>query len=318
MIPLGDQKQPADGVWKFTLPKDSPPGVPLVMLLPVSASQSLPTSDPSKISQNILPSPLVLKASTPAPCVISMPVVSASPVLCKEAQKDIAGQSGTSIPANILIPMEDDDGTSRKKWTILEDKNSDIGKQVTDVVQEQNVTAQFDKQKSLKNEPNALTNESVKDCDSSPVMAEPKGSVPLILTAEKQSRQSSVTCSRGSSETAFDKGQLKYSSEDQKLCKETLQEVNTCDVEVEVEVDEGVEVEIGDEDSGVDMLEGELQECVTCGQFLPEKDMVQHYMKHAAVSEGPRPSPKKCASHTTDQSPSCSPSRKRQRSETEL
>ncbi len=41
-------------------------------------------------------------------------------------------------------------------------------------------------------------------------------------------------------------------------------------------------MEIGDEDSGVDMLEGELHECVTCGQVIPEKNMIQHYMQHAA------------------------------------
>ncbi|XP_057195952.1 zinc finger protein 197 isoform X2 [Triplophysa rosa] len=299
VIPLGDQKQPADGVWKFTLPKDPPPGIPLVMILPVPASQSLSTSDPTKISQNILPSSLVLKTPSPAPCVISMPVVPTSPVICKEAQKDNAGQSRTNIPANILIPMEGDNGTARKTWTILEDKKSNVGKQAADVVVlnqgcsiRLNVTAHSEaegEQKSLKNQPNTLISdekhENVKDSDSSLVLAEAE-------------------------EIAFDKGQLKNSSEDQRLCKETVQEGNMCDVEVEVDQ----EVEIGDEDSGVDISEGELHECVTCGQVLPEKDMIQHFMKHAAVSD----SPNKCATHTTDHSPSCSPSRKRQRSETEL
>lgn len=300
VIPMGDQKQPADGVWKFALPKDPPPGIPLVMILPVPASQSLSTSDPTKISQNMLPSSLVLKTPSPAPCVISMPVVPTSPVICKEAQKDNAGQSGTNIPANILIPMEGDNGTARKMWTILEDKSSEVGKQAADVVvlnQGLNVTAHSEA-------------ENVKDFDSSPLLAE--GTVPLTTIAEKQTLQSSVSSSlvSSSSETAFDKGQLKDSSEDERLCKATVQEGNMCDVEVEVDQ----EVEIGDEDSGVDISEGELHECVTCGQVLPEKDMIQHFMKHAAVSD----SPNKCFTHTTDQSPSCSPPRKRQRSETEL
>lgn len=62
-----------------------------------------------------------------------------------------------------------------------------------------------------------------------------------------------------------------------------MQEVNTSDVEVEI--DEVVEVGIGDE------------------------DMVQHDMKHASVSESPTPSPKKYASQITGHIPLCSPSR---------
>lgn len=318
MIPLADRKQSADGVWKFALPKDSPPVVPLVMLLPVPASQSLSTSDPTNISQNILPSSLVLKTPSPAPCVISMPVVPSSPVICEEAPKDIAGQSGTNVSANILIPMEG--GTARKTWTILDDKNSD--KPAADVIvlnQGLNVTAHCeaeDEQNSLNEQSYELISDekhkNVKDCDSSLVLEVAEDTVSLTTIAEKQTLQSLITSNlvSDSSEFGFDKGQPTNSSEDQTLCKETVQEEDTCDVEVEVDQ----EVEIGDEDSGVDISEGELHECVTCGQVLPEKDMIQHYMKHAAVSD----SPNKCATHTTDPSPSCSPPRKRQRSETEL
>ncbi len=52
MVPFGDKNKPADGRWTFTLNKEPPPGMPLVMLLPVPTTQYSTTSIPTKSSQN--------------------------------------------------------------------------------------------------------------------------------------------------------------------------------------------------------------------------------------------------------------------------
>ncbi|KAL1259483.1 hypothetical protein QQF64_010060 [Cirrhinus molitorella] len=190
------------------------------------------------------------------------------------------------------------------------------------------------------------TSSNLEDLNDSPVMAKADICAPLKRKSEMQTLDSSETGSHnivsGSSEIAShkkagkDQRFYKEVSSD-RMCAESQMEFtmtedtskncpqgqNESGFDVEVEINEDVEsssmeVEIGDEDSGVDMLEGELHECVTCGQVLPEKDMIQHYMMHAADTDSPELSPVNSASHTTEQSPPCSPSRKRLRSGTEL
>uniref|UniRef100_A0A672QTY5 Zinc finger and BTB domain-containing protein 41-like n=1 Tax=Sinocyclocheilus grahami TaxID=75366 RepID=A0A672QTY5_SINGR len=185
---------------------------------------------------------------------------------------------------------------------------------------------------------------NLKDHDSSPVMA---GVEVLKRKPEKQTLDSMQT---GSHDLVYCSSEMTYhkkATKDERLFKEVVSSNRMCaesqmeftvtgdksencpqgqnqsgfDVVVEINEDvesSSMEVEIGDEDSGVDMLEGELHECVTCGQVLPEKDMIQHYMKHAANTDSPELSPVNCASHTTKPSSPCSPSRKRLRSGTEL
>ncbi|XP_051573795.1 zinc finger protein 615-like isoform X2 [Myxocyprinus asiaticus] len=189
---------------------------------------------------------------------------------------------------------------------------------------------------------------SLKPHDSSPVMPGVERTLTLKIKAETQTPESSVTGSyslvHGSSEITLEKDQIKKAEEvvssDRMFVKSEvectwmgdksenwLQGGTACAFDLDVEINDemdssSMEVEIGDEDSGVDMLEGELHECVTCGNILPEKDMVQHYMMHAAVSDSHRRSPIKCGSDSADQcqstTPPCSLSRKRQNSGTKL
>ncbi|XP_039535802.1 uncharacterized protein wu:fe05a04 isoform X2 [Pimephales promelas] len=381
MVPLGDQTKPADGGWKLTLNKEQTPGMPLVMLVPVSTAQYSSTSDPTKRSQNPLSSSLVLETRSSAPHVISMPVVPPGSVISKEAEKDTVEPSRTNIPSNTLIPVESHDSSSKKRWTILEDQGSvqvidtenvKAGEQAAGAAQANqgmNGTTQVEVENEQENQsngdPNILRDEKShpgcssdaasfnsacpvtplclkkvneeKDDDiikkkssnlnglnSSPLMAEVEVSVPFMRKSEKQMLDTQ------------DSTDQRLFKESDTMCAESLmnftvtgdgsesgpQGQNESGFEVEVEMNEDVdlssmEVEIGDEDSGVDMLDAELHECVTCGQVLPEKDMIQHYMKHAADTDSPACSPTNCPSHTTEQS-SCSPSRKRLRSGTEL
>ncbi|XP_077068109.1 uncharacterized protein LOC143721515 isoform X2 [Siphateles boraxobius] len=387
MVPLGDQNKPADARWNLTLNKEPPPGMPLVMLVPVSTAQYSSTSDPTKRSQNFLPSSLVLETRSSAPHVISMPVVPPGTVISKEAEKDTVEPCRSNIPLNTLIPVESHDSSSKKRWTILEDQGSvqvintenlKAGEQAAGAAQANqgmNGTTQVEVENEQKNqsnvEPNALRDEkshpgcssdaasfnsmcpvtplclkkvneekdddddnikkkssNLKDLNSSPVMAEVEVSVPFMRKSEKQ-----MLDTQDSTDPRFFK-EVKSSD---RMCAESLMDFtmtvdksesspqgqNESGFDVEVEINDDVdlssmEVEIGDEDSGVDMLDAELHECVTCGQVLPEKDMIQHYMKHAAVTDSPECSPTNCPSHTTEQSPPCSPSRKRLRSGTEL
>ncbi|XP_056123673.1 zinc finger and BTB domain-containing protein 41 [Rhinichthys klamathensis goyatoka] len=384
MVPLGDQNKPADGRWKLTLNKEHTPGMPLVMLVPVSTAQYSSTSDPTKRSQNLLPSSLVLETRSSAPHVISMPVVSPGSVISKEAEKDTVEPCRTNIPSNTLIPVKSHDSSSKKSWTILEDQGSvqvidtenvKAGEQAAGAAkanQGMNGTTQVEVENEQKNqsngEPNALRDEkshpgcssdaasfnstcpvtplclkkvneekdddnikkkssNLNDLNSSPLMAEVEVSVPFMRKSEKQMLDT---------QDITDQRFFKEVKSSDRMCAESLmnftmtgdksesgpQRQNESGFDVEVEMNEDVdlssmEVEIGDEDSGVDMLDGELHECVTCGQVLPEKDMIQHYMKHAAVTDSPECSPTNYPSHTTEQSP-CSPSRKRLRSGTEL
>ncbi|XP_016356266.1 zinc finger and BTB domain-containing protein 41-like isoform X2 [Sinocyclocheilus anshuiensis] len=404
MVPFGDKNKPADGRWKFTLNKEPPPGMPLVMLLPVPTTQFSTTSVPTKSSQNLLPSSLVLETPSSAPRVVSMQVVPSGTVISKEVEveKDTVEPSRTNIPSNTLIPLQSHDSISQKRWTVLEDQGSvqmfatenvKAGEQAAGVAvanQGTNVTAQVEvenKQETQSNlKPNAPSDEktvpgsssenaslnptcpktplcliklkeekdggdnikksssNLKDLDSSPVMA---GVEVLKRKLEKQTLDSSQTGSHDLVSCSSEMTYHKKATKDERLFKEVvssdrmcaesqmeftvtgdksencLQGQNQSGFDVEVEINEDVEsssmeVEIGDEDSGVDMLEGELHECVTCGQVLPEKDMIQHYMKHAADTDSTELSPDNCASHTTEPSSPCSPSRKRLRSGTEL
>ncbi|XP_016141346.1 zinc finger and BTB domain-containing protein 41-like isoform X2 [Sinocyclocheilus grahami] len=402
MVPFGDKNKSADGKWKFTLNKEPPPDMPLVMFLPVPTTQFSATSVPTKSSQNLLPSSLVLETTSSAPRVISMPVVPSGTVISKEVEKDTVEPSRTNIPSNTLIPLQSHDHISQKRWTVLEDQGSvqmfatenvKAGEQAAGVTvanQGTNVTAQVEvenKQETQSNlKPNALGDEKIvpgsssenaslnptcpktplcliklkeekdggdnikksssnlKDHDSSPVMA---GVEVLKRKPEKQTLDSMQT---GSHDLVYCSSEMTYhkkATKDERLFKEVVSSNRMCaesqmeftvtgdksencpqgqnqsgfDVVVEINEDvesSSMEVEIGDEDSGVDMLEGELHECVTCGQVLPEKDMIQHYMKHAANTDSPELSPVNCASHTTKPSSPCSPSRKRLRSGTEL
>ncbi|XP_026105000.1 zinc finger and BTB domain-containing protein 41-like [Carassius auratus] len=395
MVPFGDKNKPADGRWKLTLNKQPPPGMPLVMLLPVSTTQYSSTSDPTQSSKHFLPSSLVLETPSSAPCVVSMPVVPSGTAISTEAEKDTVESCRTNIPSNTLIPEQSHDSSSKKRWTVLEDQGSlqvfgaeniKAGEQAAVANQEMNITAQVgaeNQQKTSNLKPNALCVEKtllgspsdtaslnltcpvtpsclkeekddsdsikkrssdLKDLDSLPVMAGVEVCAPLNRESEKKTLDSSQT---GSHNLVSDSSEITYhkkASNDQRFFKEvvssdrmcagsqmeftmtgdksenSLQGQNDSGFDVEVEMNEDVEsssmeVEIGDEDSGVDMLEGMLHECVTCGQVLPEKNMIQHYMKHAADS--PELSPN-CASHTTEHSPPCSPSRKRLRSGTEF
>lgn len=382
MVPLADQNKSADGTWKLTLNKEPPPGMPLVMLVPVSTTQYSSTSGPAKTSQNFLPSSLVLETPSSAPHVISMPVVPPGTVISKEAEKDNVEPCRTNIPSNTLIPMESHDSSSKKKWTIVEDQgfvqvfgteNFKAGEQAAGVAeanQGTNVAVQGEVENEQKNQsnmkPNALrdektdpgcssdaaslnptcpvtplrlikVNEEKDDIkkkssnlndNSSSVMAEVQVSVPFMRKSEKQmldkqdSRDQRFFKEVKSSDRMCAEAQMEFTMTGDKS-ENGPQGQNESGFDVEVEINEDVdlssmEVEIGDEDSGVDMLDGELHECVTCGQVLPEKDMIQHYMKHAAVTDSPERSPTNCPSHTTEQSPPCSPSRKRLRSGTEL
>lgn len=385
MVPIADQNKPADGTWKLTLNKEPPPGMPLVMLVPVSTTQYSSTSDPAKTSQNFLPSSLVVETPSSAPHVISMPVVPPGSVTNKEAEKETVEPCRINIPSNTLIPVDSHDSSSKKKWTIFEDQGSvqvfgtenvKMGKEaagVTEANQGTNVTEQVEVENEQKNQsnmkPNALRDENtdsgclpdatsfnsmcpvtplglikvneekddndnikkkssnLNDLDSTPEMAEVEAGVPLNGKSEKQ-----MLDSQDSRDQRFFK-EVKSSDRMYESPMEITmtgdksesgpQGQSECGFDVEVEINEDVdlssmEVEIGDEDSGVDMLDAELHECVTCGQVLPEKDMIQHYMKHAAVTDSPERSPTNCPSHTTEQSPPCSPSRKRLRSGTEL
>ncbi|XP_026140785.1 zinc finger and BTB domain-containing protein 41-like isoform X1 [Carassius auratus] len=390
MVPFGDKNKAADGRWKFTLDKEPPPGMPLVMLLPVSSTQFSTTSVPTKSSQNVLPSSLVVETS--APHVVSMPVVPSGTVISKEVEKDTVEPSRTNIPSNILIPVQCHDSISQKRWTVLEDQGSvQVFARENAKAEEQaaggavanqgtNISAQVEvenKQQTLSDlKPNALADENqvpgsssenvslnptcpmtplclikfdekkdggdnikksssdLKELDSSSVMAGVEG---LKRKPEKQTLDSSQTSSHDLVSCSSEITSVKVSKDERlfrevvspdRMCAETVTEgksencpqgQNESGFDVEVEVNEDVEsssmeVEIGDEDSGVDMLEGELHECVTCGQVLPEKGMIQHYMKHAADSNSPELSSVNCASHTTEQSSS----RKRLRSGTEL
>ncbi|XP_052002810.1 zinc finger protein 33B-like [Xyrauchen texanus] len=246
---MKDQNKPPEGVRKLALNKEPPPNIPLAMLLPDPTTSS-PTSNPTKSSQNVLPSSLVLKTPSSAPSVISMPVVPPSPVDSAETRKDIVEQSKNNIPSDKLIPMESDNSSSKKRRTFFEDKSSIVF--------------------GMEN-----------------------------LTKVVESASGEVEPNWGLNVTTH------------------------LEVEMNDEMDSSsIEVEIGDEDSGVDMLEGELHECVTCGNILPEKDMVQHYMMHAADFDNHRRSPIKCGSDSADQcqstTPPCSLSRKRQKSGTKL
>lgn len=395
MVPFGDQNKPADGRWKFTLTKEPPPGMPLVMLLPVPTTQYSTTSVPTKSSQDFIP-------SSSAPRVVSIPVVPSGSVISKEVEKDTVEPSRTNIPSNTLIPVQSHDFISQKRWTVLEDQGSfqvfatenvKAGEQAAGVAvanQGTNITAQVEvenKQETQSNlKPDALGDEktvagslsknaslnptctmtplrlikvqeekdcgdnikksssNLKDLDSSPVMT---GVEILKRKTEMQtldclqtrsldpvSCSSEITCHKKASK---DDRLFKEVVSSDRMCAESQMEItvmgdklencpqgqNESGFDVEVEINEDVEsssmeVEIGDEDSGVDMLEGELHECVTCGQVLSEKNMIQHYMKHAADTDSPELSPVNCASHTTEPSPPCSPSRKRLRSGTEL
>ncbi|XP_042628428.1 zinc finger and BTB domain-containing protein 41-like isoform X1 [Cyprinus carpio] len=391
MVPFGDKNKPSDGRWKLTLNKQPPPGMPLVMLLPVSTTQYSSTSDPTQSSQNVLPSSLVLETPSSAPRVVSMPVVPSGTVINTEAEKDSVESCRTNIPSNTLIPEQSHDSTSKKRWTVLEDQGSvqvfraenlKAGEQAAVANQEMNITAQVEaenEQKTSNLTPNALCVEKtlpgspsdtaslnltcpmtplclkeekddgdsikkrssiLKDLNSLPVMAGVEVCAPLKRKSEKETLDSPQT---GSHNLLSDSSEITYhkkASKDQRSFKEVVSSDRMCaqmeftmtgdksencpqgqnesgfDVEVEMNEDvesSSMEVEIGDEDSGVDMLEGMLHECVTCGQVLPEKDLIQHYMKHAADTDSPELSPN-CASHTTEQSPACSPSRKRLRS----
>uniref|UniRef100_A0A672S987 Zinc finger protein 628-like n=2 Tax=Sinocyclocheilus grahami TaxID=75366 RepID=A0A672S987_SINGR len=401
MVSFGDQNKPADGRWKLTLNKQPPPGMPLVMLLPVSATQYSSTSDPTKSSQKFLPSSLVLETPSSAPRIVSMPVVPSGTIISKEAEKDTVEPCRTNILSNTLIPEQSHDSTSKKRWSILEDQGSvqvfgrenvKAGEQAAVANQEMNITAQVEAENEQKTnsslKPNALCVEktvpgnssdtaflnptcpmtplclievkeekddrdrikkrssNLKDLDSLPVTAGVEVCAPLKRNSEKKTLDSMQT---GSHNLVTDSSEITYhkkASKDQRFFKEVVSPDRMCaesqmeftmtgdksedcpqgqnesgfDVEVEMNEDvesSSMEVEIGDEDSGVDMLEGMLHECVTCGQVFPEKDMIQHYMKHAADTDSPELSPN-CASHTTEQSPPCSPSRKRLRSGTEL
>ncbi len=400
MVPFGEQNKPADGRWKFTLTKEPPPGMPLVMLLPVPTTQYSTTSVHTKSSQNFIPSSLVLETPSSAPRVVSIPVVPS--VISKEVEKDTVESSRTNIPSNTLIPVQSHDCISQKRWTVLEDQGSfqvfatenvKAGEQAAGVAvanQGTNITAQVEvenKQETQSNlKPNALGDEKTvagslsenaslnptctmtplhlikvqeekdggdnikksssnsKDLNSSPVMA---GVEVLKRKTETQTLDSSqtrchdlVSCSSEFTchkKPCKDDRLFKEVVSSDRMCAESQMEITmtgdkleNCphgqtesrfDVEVEINEDvesSSMEVEIGDEDSGVDMLEGELHECVTCGQVIPEKNMIQHYMQHAADTDSPELSPFNCASHTTEPSSACSPSRKRLRSGTEL
>lgn len=398
MVPFGDQNKPADGRWKFTLNKEPPPGMPLVMLLPVPTTQYSTTSIPTKSSQNFLPSSLVLETPSYAPRVVSMPVVPSGTVISKEVGNDTVEPSRTNIPSNRLIPVQSHDSISQKRWTVLEDQGSvqvfasenvKAGEQAAGVSVENqgtNVTAQGEVENKQETPSNLMPNadektvpgslsenaslnptctmtplcliklkeekdggdnikkssSNLKDLDSSPVMAGVE-----VLKRKPQTLDSSQTGSHDLVSCSSEMTYHKKASKDERLFKEVVSSDRMCaesqmefttmgdksencpqgknesgfDVEVEINEDvesSSMEVEIGDEDSGVDMLEGGLHECVTCGQVLPEKDMIQHYMKHAADTDSPELSPVNCASHTTERSPPCSPSRKRLRSGTEL
>lgn len=384
MVPLGDQNKPADGRWKLTLNKEPPPGMPLVMLVPVSTAQYSSTSDPTKRSQNFLPSSLVLESRSSAPHVISMPVVPPGTVISKEEEKDTVEPCRTYIPSNTLIPVESHNSSSKNRWTILEDQGSvqvidtenvKAGEQAARAAQANQgmkVTTQVEVENEQKNqsnlEPNALRDEksdpgcssdaapfnstcpvkplclktqkdddddnikkkysNLTDLNSSPVMAEVEVSVPFMTISDKQmlDKQDSTDQRFFKEVKSFDRvcdeSQMEFTMTGD-TSESGPQGQNESGFDVEVEMNEDVdlssmEVEIGDEDSGVDMLDGELHECVTCGQVLPEKDMIQHYMKHAAVTDSPECSPTNCSSRTTEQSPPCSPSRKRLRSGTKL
>ncbi|XP_016387712.1 zinc finger protein 236-like [Sinocyclocheilus rhinocerous] len=400
MVSFSDQNKPADGRWKLTLNKQPPPGMPLVMLLPVSATRYSSTSDPTKRSQNFLPSSLVLETPSSAPRIVSMPVVPSGTIISKEAEKDTVDPCRTNILSNTLIPEQSHDSTTKKRWTILEDQGSvqvfgtenvKAVEQAAVANQKMNITAQVEAENEQKThsslKPNALCVEktvpgnssdtaslnptcpmtplclievkeekddrdsikkrssNLKDLDSLPVTAGVEVCAPLKRNSEKKTLDSSQTGSHNLVSDSSENTYHKKASKDQRffkvvspdrMCAESQVEFtmtgdksedcpqgqNESGFDVEVEMNEDVEsssmeVEIGDEDSGVDMLEGMLHECVTCGQVLPEKDMIQHYMKHAADTDSPELSPN-CASHTTEQSPPCSPSRKRLRSGTEL
>ncbi len=173
MVPFGEQNKPADGRWKFTLTKEPPPGMPLVMLLPVPTTQYSTTSVHTKSSQNFIPSSLVLETPSSAPRVVSIPVVPS--VISKEVEKDTVESSRTNIPSNTLIPVQSHDCISQKRWTVLEDQGSfqvfatenvKAGEQAAGVAvanQGTNITAQVEvenKQETQSNlKPNALGDE---------------------------------------------------------------------------------------------------------------------------------------------------------------
>lgn len=382
VVPLGDQNKPADGRWKLTLNKEPPPGLPLVMLVPVSTTQYSSTSDPTKRSQNFLPSSLVLETPSSAPHVIAMPVASPGTVISKEAEKDSVEPCRTNIPSNTLIPVESHDSSSKKRWAISEDQGSvqvfstenlkaeEQAAGLVEANQGMNVTAQVEAEREQKNlsnmKPNALRDEKTDPgCSSDAASLNPTCPVtPLCLKKvnegkdddDKEKKSSnlndlnpsqpevevSVPFMRKSEKQMLDMQDsrdqrfFKKDKSSDRMCASQMEFTMTGDksengplgqnesgFDVEVEINEDVdlssmEVEIGDEDSGVDMLDGELHECVTCGKVLPEKDMIQHYMKHAAVTDSPECSPTNCPSHAAEQSPPCSPPRKRLRSGTEL
>lgn len=370
MLPLTEQNRTADGKWSLTLNKKPPPGMPLVMLLPV------PNSGPTKSSQTFLPSSLVLESPSTTPNIIPFSMAPSSSVITKEEP---------NIPSNTLIPVESLGSTSKKRWTIVEDhgsvhvfgmENLKAGEQTTVVIKDErmNVATQVmeNEQKSQPNmKPNVLGDE--KDVDVNPActvtplcLIKKKGDddrinktspdpmdlkfspgdkviVPFKRNSEGQTLDSSQTDSLVSASSEIthhnskDENRFEEVKSSDRMCTESETEFtfmedkaedgpqgqNESGFDVEVEIREDVdssstEVEIGDEDSGVDMLDGELHECVTCGQVLPEKDMVQHYMKHAAVSDGPEHSPVNSGTHTTQHTPPTSPLRKRLRSGTVL
>lgn len=340
ILPVGDQNRTADGKWSLTLNEKPSPGTPLVMLLPV------PTSDSTQSSQTFLPSSLILETPSTTSNIIPLPMAPSNSVITKEKP---------NIPSNTLIPVESLDSTSKKRWTIVEGQgsvhgfdmeNSKAGEQTTVVIKDErmNVATQVmeNEQKIQSNmKSNVLRDEKTNPGGLSDT-AEPANAVtPLCQGQTLDSLQTDSLVSASSEMTPHKSKDEQCLEEDESSDRMRQEESETeftlmedkaedgpqgqnesgFDVEVEIREDvdsSSTEVEIGDEDSGVDMLDGELHECVTCGQVLPEKDMVQHYMKHAAVNDGPDPSPVNSGTHTTQRSPPHSPLKKRLRSGTVL
>uniref|UniRef100_A0A9J7ZZX0 Wu:fe05a04 n=1 Tax=Cyprinus carpio carpio TaxID=630221 RepID=A0A9J7ZZX0_CYPCA len=345
MVPFGDKNKPAD--------ETSAPRVVSMPVIPSGKEVEKDTVEPSRTnipSNTLIPvqshDSISQKRWTVLEDQGSVQVFATENVKAGEQAAGVAvANQGMNVTAQVEVENKQETQSNLKPNALVDEKtvpgsSSENASLSPTCPMKPLCLIKFTEEKNGGGDNIKKSSSDLKELDSSPVMA---GVEVLKRKPEKQMLDSSQTGSHDLVSCSSEITYQKKASEDERLFKEDVSSDRMCaesqieytvtgdksencpqgqnesgfDVEVEVNEDvesSSMEVEIGDEDSGVDMLEGELHECVTCGQVLPEKGMIQHYMKHAADTD----SPENCASHTTERSPTCSPSRKRLRSGTEL
>ncbi|TRY94753.1 hypothetical protein DNTS_021625 [Danionella cerebrum] len=348
---------PADNKWKLTLNKEPPSGVPLVMYLPMSSTTVSPTktpqsfppssliletpeSTPQMVPLSVVPSKTLIgkeafadpgtgsvpKALIPLErdgnavtkrwtivkdhglvkdpahvCKLALDVVNMNQALIITRQVNRSSsepRGSTDKPQSVTYPV------TQSLCLVLEKKDIEDGKEATSQPLDFSpgmtgdgvgvVLKRISEEQSKSNcNPPAASSEHV---HPKRARTDEQGS------EENQSSQASVA--------SDDAGDAPPGRNDSGLTVEAGSS--------DVAVSSRMEAEAGDEDSGVDMLESELQECMTCGQVLPEKDMVQHYLDHAALTGSLEPPPGDGTASATEQPSPHITMKKRLRSGKEL